>query len=73
MGTPYNRTEDGLESQFGNNHIGNFLFTNLVLPKLLEAPAPRVVSVASLGHFWGPVRFDDIGFSEGKTYDKWAA
>ncbi|KAG5735465.1 Retinol dehydrogenase 12 [Termitomyces sp. T112] len=73
MGTPYKRTEEGLESQFGNNHIGNFLFTNLVLPKLLEAPAPRIVSVASLGHFWGPVRFDNIGFDEGKTYDKWAA
>ncbi|KAG6902068.1 hypothetical protein C0995_004766 [Termitomyces sp. Mi166 len=73
MGTPYMRTEEGLESQFGNNHIGNFLFTNLVLPKLFEAPAPRVVCVSSVGHFWGPVKFDDIGFDEGKAYDKWAA
>ncbi|KAG5720313.1 Retinol dehydrogenase 12 [Termitomyces sp. T112] len=73
MGTPYQRTEEGLESQFGNNHIGNFLFANLVIPKLLEAPAPRIVSVSSVGHFWGPVRFDNIGFDEGKTYDKWTA
>ncbi|KAG6829535.1 putative secondary metabolism biosynthetic enzyme [Tricholoma furcatifolium] len=73
MGTPYARTEEGLESQFGNNHIGNFLFTNLILPKVLESPSPRVVSVASVGHFWGPVIFDNIGFDEGKTYDKWAA
>ncbi|GLB44981.1 putative NAD-P-binding protein [Lyophyllum shimeji] len=73
MGTPYAKTAEGLESQFGSNHVGHFLFTNLIMPKLLEAPAPRVVSVASVGHFWGPVRFDDYGFEEGKTYDKWAA
>ncbi|GLB41039.1 putative NAD-P-binding protein [Lyophyllum shimeji] len=73
MGTPYQKTADGLESQFGNNHIGNFLFTNLIMPKLLESPAPRVVAVASVGHFWGPVRFDDYGFEDGKTYEKWAA
>ncbi|KAG6829140.1 hypothetical protein H0H87_012509 [Tephrocybe sp. NHM501043] len=73
MGTPYQRTEEGLESQFGNNHIGNFLFTNLILPKVLESSSPRVVSVASVGHFWGPVLFDNYGFDEGKTYEKWAA
>ncbi|KAG6909892.1 hypothetical protein DXG01_014706 [Tephrocybe rancida] len=73
MGTPYKRTAEGLESQFGNNHIGNFLFTNLIMPKVLESAAPRVVSVASLGHFWGPVRFDDYGFKEGETYEKWTA
>ncbi|KAF8066768.1 NAD-P-binding protein [Lyophyllum atratum] len=73
MGTPYEKTEDGLESQFGNNHIGNFLFTNLILPKVLESKAPRVVSVASVGHFWGGVRFEDYGFEDGKTYDKWIA
>ncbi|KAF8069916.1 NAD-P-binding protein, partial [Lyophyllum atratum] len=73
MAPPYEKTADGLESQFGSNHIGNFLFTNLIMPKLLQAPAPRVVSVASSGHFWGPVRFEDYGFEDGKTYEKWAA
>ena len=58
MGTPWGKTEEGLELQFGTNHIGNFLFTNLIIPKLLEAPEPRVLSVSSVGHFWGPVRFD---------------
>ena len=58
MGTPYEKTVDGLEVQFGVNHIGNFLFTNLIMPKLLESSAPRVVSVSSMGHVWGPVRFE---------------
>jgi NAD(P)-dependent dehydrogenase (short-subunit alcohol dehydrogenase family) len=58
MRTPYEKTVDGLELQFASNHINNFLFTNLIIHKLLEAPAPRVVSVSSVGHFWGPVRFE---------------
>lgn len=58
MGTPWEKTEDGIEKQFATNHIGNFLFTNLIVPKLLEARSPRVLAVSSVGHFWGPVRFE---------------
>ncbi|POR37699.1 Retinol dehydrogenase 14 [Tolypocladium paradoxum] len=42
MGTPYARTEDGVESQFAVNHLAHFLFTNLIMGKLLAAEAPRV-------------------------------
>ncbi|KAJ7148693.1 NAD-P-binding protein [Mycena crocata] len=73
MGTPYEKTVDGLELQFACNHVGHYLFVNLIMPKLLESPAPRVVLGASVGHFWGPVRFDDYGFEDGKSYDKWLA
>lgn len=58
MGTPWEKTEDGIEKQFATNHVGNFLFTNLIIPKLLEAPSPRVLAVSSVGHFWGQVRFE---------------
>jgi NAD(P)-dependent dehydrogenase (short-subunit alcohol dehydrogenase family) len=58
MGTPYEKTVDGLELQLASNHVGHFLFVNLILPKLLAAPAPRVVLGASVGHHWSPVRFD---------------
>ncbi|TVY91366.1 Short-chain dehydrogenase TIC 32-like protein [Lachnellula willkommii] len=30
-------TRDGVEAQFGGNHVGHFLLTNLVLGKVLEA------------------------------------
>jgi NAD(P)-dependent dehydrogenase (short-subunit alcohol dehydrogenase family) len=73
MAAPYSTTKDGLESQFGTNHIGHFLFTSLILPKVLAAPHPRIVNITSAGHRFSPVRFDDPGFSDGNKYDKWAA
>ena len=73
MATPYSTTADGLEMQFGANHIGHFLFTNLIMPKLLTSPVPRVVSVTSDGHRLSPIRWDDYGFQGGKTYEKWRA
>ncbi|KAH8691147.1 short-chain dehydrogenase [Talaromyces proteolyticus] len=74
MASPYATTADGIELQFGTNHIGHFLFTNLVLPRVLSSAGTlRVVNVSSAGHKRGPVRFDDIGFNNGQDYDKWAA
>jgi NAD(P)-dependent dehydrogenase (short-subunit alcohol dehydrogenase family) len=46
-------TEDGFELQFGTNHLGHFVLTGLLLPALLAAPAPRVVTVASVAHHGG--------------------
>lgn len=62
MACPYSTTSDGLEMQFGTNHIGHFLFTNLILDKILASPNPRVVNVSSDGHRLSPMRWDDIGF-----------
>ena len=49
----YHATEDGFELQFGTNHLGHFALTARLLPALLEAPSPRVVTVASLAHRQG--------------------
>lgn len=74
MASPYTLTKDGLETQFAVNHIGHFLFTNLIMPKLLASPGgARIVNVSSDGHRLGPVRFDDWNWDDGKTYDRWRA
>ncbi|KAF2098284.1 putative short-chain dehydrogenase [Rhizodiscina lignyota] len=70
----FQTTKDGLELQFGTNHIGHFLFTNLILNKILAAgPGARVVTISSDGLRLSPIRWDDMNFSEGKTYNRWYA
>ncbi len=43
-------TQDGLEVTFGTNHLGPFLLTSLLLPRLQEAKRARIVNVASRAH-----------------------
>ncbi|EPQ53758.1 NAD P-binding protein [Gloeophyllum trabeum ATCC 11539] len=73
MACPYSKTVDGLEIQFGTNHIGHFLFTNLIMSKLLQSKEPRIVNVSSGGHRFSDIRWDDIDFKDGQVYDKWRA
>lgn len=42
---------DGFDVTYATNHIGPFLLTELLLPRLLESPQGRVVNVASAAHF----------------------
>ena len=49
----YRATEDGFELQYGTNHLGHFALTGRLLPALLAAPAPRVVTVSSIAHHGG--------------------
>lgn len=51
---------DGFEIQMATNHLGHFLLTSLLLPCLRRAPAPRVVTVASIAHRRGKMNFDDL-------------
>jgi NAD(P)-dependent dehydrogenase (short-subunit alcohol dehydrogenase family) len=43
-------TVDGYESTFAVNHLGPFLLTTLLLPRLIESRPSRVVNVASTAH-----------------------
>src|SRR6185312_2480192 len=64
-------TSDGFERQFGTNHLGHFALTGLLLPHLLQAAAPRVVTVSSLAHRNGKINFDDL--QSEKHYVPWTA
>jgi len=53
-------TIDGFERQFGTNHLGHFALAGLLMPELLAAAAPRVVTVASIAHRTGKIEFDNL-------------
>ena len=56
-------TKDGIERQFGINHLGHFLLTTLLLDRM---PAgSRIVNVASGAHKVGRIHFDDINLRHG--------
>lgn len=60
MAPPRQLTKDGFESQFGTNHLGHFALTGRLMPKLLAAPEPRVVTLSSGAHRIGRINFDDL-------------
>lgn len=61
---------EGIELQFATNHIGPFLFTNLLMPKIIAAAkksphgAVRIINVSSRAVAYSPVRFSDINFDQ---------
>lgn len=65
------QTADGFERQFGTNHLGHFALTGLLVPSLLAAPEPRVVTVASLAHRNGKMEWDNLQAE--KSYSPWGA
>lgn len=44
-------TKEGYEQQFGVNHLGPFLLTQLLVPQLQTANKPRIVNVSSKAHY----------------------
>jgi len=64
-------TADGFESQLGTNHLGHFAMTGRLLPLLLAAEHPRVVTVSSYAHKIGKIDFHDL--MGDKRYGRWSA
>jgi NAD(P)-dependent dehydrogenase (short-subunit alcohol dehydrogenase family) len=66
----YTTTADGIELQFGANHIGHFLLTNLLMDKILAAgKGARVINVSSFGYMGAGVRFDDWDFNASTFFE----
>ena len=72
MACPLSKTADGFEMQFGTNHVGHFLLTNLLIPLVKAGSDKRIVNLSSRGHFLGPVDFDDPNYDK-RDYAKWPA
>ena len=65
----YRLTREDIEMHFGTNHIGLFLLTNMIMPKLRRAAkessspgATRIINMTSAGHRLSPIRFSDYNF-----------
>lgn len=67
MAVDYQLSPDGFESHLATNHLGPFLFTNLIMKKIVAAKEPRIVVVSSDGHRLNPFRFDDYNFDVGRS------
>nr|XP_046493001.1 uncharacterized protein LOC124224839 [Neodiprion pinetum] len=79
MMCPKGVTEDGFETQLGTNHLGHFLFTLLLLPKIIQSrkdsdPCSRIINVSSMAHARGDINFDDLmsekSYSPLKAYNQ---
>jgi NAD(P)-dependent dehydrogenase (short-subunit alcohol dehydrogenase family) len=64
-------TADGFELQFGSNFLGPFALTVRLLPLVLAAAAPRVVTMSSGVASFGRIRFDDLQWE--RRYRAWPA
>ncbi|KAI5739272.1 hypothetical protein M8J77_017177 [Diaphorina citri] len=67
MMCPRQLTEDGYELQFATNHLGHYLFTLLLLPRIIKSAPARIINLSSLAHTWGDgsMHFEDINLEKG--------
>jgi NAD(P)-dependent dehydrogenase (short-subunit alcohol dehydrogenase family) len=65
-------TPAGYEMQFATNHLGHFALATGLHRWLAAAKGARVVSVASIGHLFSPVVFDDLHYRF-RPYDQWTS
>jgi NAD(P)-dependent dehydrogenase (short-subunit alcohol dehydrogenase family) len=59
-GLSMEKTEDGIETTFGVNHLGHFLLTGLLMRSM--AQDARIVCVTSTAFMGSDIRWNDINF-----------
>lgn len=70
MATPFTKTMDKFETQFGTNHLGHFVLVNRIA-SLIRAGG-RLINLSSAGHRYSNVDLQDPNF-ERTPYDPWIA
>jgi NAD(P)-dependent dehydrogenase (short-subunit alcohol dehydrogenase family) len=70
MATPFGKTADGFETQFGTNHLGHFVLVNR-LASLIRSGG-RLINLSSLGHRFSNVDLEDFNFQR-TPYDPFVA
>ncbi|HWY81485.1 MAG TPA: SDR family NAD(P)-dependent oxidoreductase [Roseiarcus sp.] len=70
MATPFGKTADGFETQFGTNYLGHFVLVNCIAS--LMKPGARLINLSSAGHQLSDVDLDDPNF-ERTPYSAWAS
>ncbi len=73
MACPFELTPEGFEMQLAADHLGHFVLTNHILPKVLASGNPRIINVSSSGNKAGPIRWTDPNFSEPGSYTEFEA
>jgi len=73
MALPRHETKDGFELQFETNYLSHFALTGLLLPRLLNTPHSRVVTLTSMARSYahGRINFDDLNGK--RSYGRWTA
>ena len=65
VNTEYSETIDGIENTFAVNHLGYFLFTNLLLNLVKKESESRIINVSSAAHhFVKGMQWDDINYKD---------
>ncbi|WP_197376043.1 SDR family NAD(P)-dependent oxidoreductase [Mycolicibacterium baixiangningiae] len=70
MATPFGRTADGFETQFGTNHLGHFALVTRLEPLLVDNG--RLVVLSSQAHRVSDIDLEDLNF-ENQEYDPMVA
>ena len=66
-------TAQGLEKQFGVNHIGHFSLTNKLFDLVEKSESGRIVTVSSYAHLLGKLDRNNLQLENEKSYEPWPA
>jgi NAD(P)-dependent dehydrogenase (short-subunit alcohol dehydrogenase family) len=74
MATPFGRTADGFETQFGTNHLGHFVLVNRIASLIGGGgrSGARLINLSSAGHRYSNVDLQDPNF-EHSPYEPFVA